>query len=464
MSRTADDPGANLGALLAPVPSYWHEVRRLLALAIPLIGAYVSEYAIVLTNKAIIGQLGYRELAAVGLANDLAMQIQIVLVGMISVVGVLVAQAEGRGHKADAGIAVRQGFVIVTLVGLPAALLIWHLDSILILTGVAPELVQLMGPFLLPASAALLPILFYFVLRMFVAAVARTGVIMLLTVVAVGLNYFVCSTLVHGKYGFPALGPAGAGWSKLVVALFLLTALLTFVYFNPKLRGYGIFRGRLKLDLGVCREIAWLGLPVAGIVIMEAGLFSSVSVLSGILGPVPLATYQVMIAWIGIAFMTAHGLAEAGMVRVAWGAGKDSLVHARRSGLAAMAVGSVWLILLMAAPLSFPETLVRLFLSPTDEGFAKVLALVSKLLVLAAFFQVFDGLQVIASLTLRGLKDTVVPLWFAAFGYWFLGVGGGYVLAFPLEFGADGLWWGMALGLTVTGSLLAWRFVVLTRI
>ena len=87
----------------------------------------------------------------------------------------------------------------------------------------------------------------------------------------------------------------------------------------------------------------------------------------------------------------------------------------------------------------------------------------TRLLVLAAFFQVFDGLQVIASLALRGLKDTVVPLWLAALGYWVLGVGGGWLLAFPLDQGADGLWWGLALGLTVTGSMLAIRFLMLTR-
>ena len=91
------------------------------------------------------------------------------------------------------------------------------------------------------------------------------------------------------------------------------------------------------------------------------------------------------------------------------------------------------------------------------------MALTSRLLILAAFFQIFDGLQVMAALALRGLKDTVVPLWLAALGYWVLGIGGGWLLAFPLDMGVDGLWWGMAVGLTVTGSLLTLRFALLTR-
>ncbi|MDH3970264.1 MAG: MATE family efflux transporter, partial [Rhodospirillales bacterium] len=112
--------------------------------------------------------------------------------------------------------------------------------------------------------------------------------------------------------------------------------------------------------------------------------------------------------------------------------------------------------------LGLPELIVRVFLAPEDPGFPQVAALAARLLVIAAIFQVFDGLQATASRALRGVRDTVAPLWLAGFGYWGLGVGGGCVLAFPLGWGAEGLWWGMALGLIVTGSLLARRFLRLT--
>jgi MATE family multidrug resistance protein len=268
--------------------------------------------------------------------------------------------------------------------------------------------------------------------------------------------------LVHGAFGLPVLGVAGAGWAKTIVSALMLLAVLAYTYLTPTFRGYGLFRGRLRLDLGVCREIFRLGIPVGGIVILEAGLFAAVAIFSGLLGAVPLATYQVMLAWIGIAFMTAHGLAEAGMVRVAYGIGRNSLASARQAGLLTFAMGVGWLILLVAVPLNYPEPLVRIFLDRSDPGFSQVLSLTTQLLYLAAFFQIFDGLQVMASLALRGLKDTIVPLWCAALGYWVFGVGGGWLLAFPLGMGAHGLWWGMAAGLTVTGLLLAVRFVALT--
>ncbi len=144
------------------------------------------------------------------------------------------------------------------------------------------------------------------------------------------------------------------------------------------------------------------------------------------------------------------------------GTGDRDLAAARQAGLLGMAMGIAILSLLVVVPLGFPERIVRVFLEPGDPGFARVAALSVQLLVIAAIFQVFDGLQAIASRALRGIRDTVAPLWLAAFGYWALGIGGGCLLAFPLGMGAVGLWWGMAMGLIVTGSLLAWRFVRLT--
>ncbi len=189
----------------------------------------------------------------------------------------------------------------------------------------------------------------------------------------------------------------------------------------------------------------------------------AVSILSGVLGAETLAAYEVLMGWIGIPFVIALGLAEATMVRVAFGVGRNSPAAARQAGLLGMTMGLAILALLVVVPLGLPELITRVFLDAGDPGFERISALVARLLVIAAIFQVFDGLQAIAARALRGIRDTVAPLWLAAFGYWVLGIGGGCLLAFPLEQGAAGLWWGLALGLIVTGSLLAWRFVRLTR-
>ena len=286
---------------------------------------------------------------------------------------------------------------------------------------------------------------------------------MVISIVAIGLNYILCRGLVEGVFGMPQMGLAGAGWAMSIVSTCMFLMLLIYTYLTPSLRGYGLFRGQLVFDPDVCKQIFYLGIPIAGIVILEAGLFAATAIFSGILGAIALATYQVIIAWVSLAFMTARGFAEAGMFRVAHGIGSGSMAAARQAGLLTIGMGTALLVVLMAIPLNFPEPLVRIFLDPSDPGFDAVLALTERLLILVAFFQIFDGLQVIASLALRGLKDTVVPFFLATVGYWLFGIAGGWYLAFPYEMGVDGLWWGMALGLTVTGSLLALRFVVLTK-
>ncbi len=457
-----DLQGAASAAAPDSAPTRLNESVILLRIALPLIAAFLAEFAMFLTTKIVVGRLGYHELAAVGLAGDLSFEVLVVLMGLLSVIGVLVAQAEGAGLKRDAGHAARQGLIVAAVIGLPATALVWNLSAVMVLTGQDPKVIELAAPYLHALSGFILPVLWFAVLRGFVAALARTGAVMVITVGAVGLNYFLTLGLVEGTFGLPALGVAGAGWATTIVSWIMLAALVVYAYKTPGLRGYGLFRGRLRFDPAVCAEIARLGLPVAGLVVLEAGLFMAVSILSGVLGAETLAAYEILMGWVGIPFVVALGLAEATMVRVALGLGRGSPAAARQAGLLGMAMGIGILSVMVVVPLGLADLITQIFLAPEDPGFARISALTARLLVIVAVFQVFDGLQSIASHALRGMKDTVAPLWLAGFGYWVLGIGGGCLLTFPLGLGAEGLWWGLALGLIVTGNLLAWRFVRLS--
>jgi MATE family multidrug resistance protein len=448
------------GAIL---PTWPAEAAILLRIALPLVAAYLAEFAMFVTTRIVVGRLGYHELAAVGLAGDLALEILVISMGLLSIVGVLVAHASGGGRKRDARHAARQGFVVATIIGVPATVLVYNLTPLLALTGQDPQVVALAAPYLQGLAGFVLPVLWFAVLRNFVSALGYTGAVMVITAAAVGLNYLLTLGLVHGAFGLPAWGLAGAGLATTLVSWIMLAGLALYVRQVSHLRGYRLFTGRLRLDTAVCREIVRLGLPAAGLVAMESGLFVAVSILSGTIGAEPLAAYQVLMGWIAIPFVIALGLAEATMVRVAYGMGHGSRAWARRAGLLGIAMGVSLLAVLVVVPLGLPELITRIFLDPGDPGFDGIAALAEQLFQIVAIFQVFDGLQAIASRALRGLRDTVAPLWLAGFGYWVMGVGGGCLLAFPMGYGTVGLWWGLALGLMATGSLLAWRFLRLTR-
>ncbi len=411
------------------------------------------------TTKLVVGQLGYRELAAVGIAGDISFEILIIVMGLLSIVGVLCAQAEGAGEKKEAGLAVRQGMIVSVILGIPCMALIWNLDIILGFTGQDPVVLSLVKPYAHYFSSAVLPILFFAVLRNFVSALAKPMMVMVISVIAVFVNYVFTVWFVFGGMGVPAMGIAGAGLATNLVSWLMFFGLLHYVYSTSSLRGYGVFAERWRFDPVLCGKIVRLGIPVAGLVFLEAGMFVAASILSGIVSAETLAAYEVVTAWVGIPFVIAMGIAEATMVRVAHGIGGKNFLAARHAGILGMCIGTAILVLLIIVPLGFASYIIDAFINPEDPGFAIVSLLAVEIFTIVVVFQVFDGLQAIAARALRGMHDNVIPLWIASFGYWFLGIGGGSLLAFKFDLGGAGLWWGLALGVTATGSLLSGRFM-----
>ena len=439
------------------------ELNQFLAIAIPLSAAYLAEYAMFITTKMVVGKIGYHELAAVGISGDLSFEILVIFMAMLSVVGVLVAQAEGSGNREDLGQSVRQGIFVATIIGILAMIAIWNLDYVLIATGQEDIVVELAVPYIKGLAGMALPVLWFAVFRNYIAALSQTVAVMVITLVAVLLNYLLTIWFVYGGGGLEPLGLFGAGLATTVVSWMMFFALLLHVFRKPALRGYGVFKGRWKFNKETFQEIFKLGIPVAALTLFEAGLFVAASILSGIIGAKTLAAYEVVMAWAGIPFVIAFGLSEATMVRVALAAGRKQPDAVRRSGLLGISIVAATTLLLAIVPIAFSDFIIRVFIEPHDPGFQEVSGLAAQFLVIAALFQVFDGLQAAAARALRGLKDNIAPLWIAGFGYWVLGIGGGSMLAFYFNYEGAGLWWGLAIGLFVTSNLLAWRFHRFTR-
>ncbi|MCZ6470567.1 MAG: MATE family efflux transporter [Gammaproteobacteria bacterium] len=440
------------------LPSLKTEIRQFLKIAFPLSAAYLAEFAMFITTKIVVGKLGYNQLAAVGIAGDMSFQILVILMGLLSVIGVLAAQAEGAGNKARVGQSVRQGMIVATLLGIPAMAFIWNLDLVLSATGQDPVVIEYTIPYLQGLSAVALPLLWFAVFRSFIAALAKPAAIMVITVSAVLLNYLLTVWFVNGGFGLGAMGLFGAGLATSLVTWLMFVSLTIHIYRKPRLRGYGIFRSGWRLHMPTCAEILRLGIPVAGLTLLEAGMFVAASILSGIIGAKTLAAYEIVMAWVGIPFVIALGMAEATMIRVAHAVGRNQILDVRRAGRLGMTLGVGILTAMVIIPLGFADQIIRIFIHATDPGFAEVSKLAAQFLMISVIFQVFDGLQAIAARALRGIKDNIAPLWIAGFGYWILGIGGGSLLAFRYDMGGAGLWWGLAMGLTVTASLLCWRF------
>lgn len=444
------------------MPNRTQEVRALLVIALPLIFAYLADVLMVITAKAVVGRLGALELAAAGISTDLAYQQCIVLMGFFSVVGVLVSEALGARRKDVVLPELLRGLILAGLLAAVVTFTVLNLGVVLRFAGQDPAIVRMAGPYYHNFAFAILPIIWFGVLRSFAAAMMRTGFVMGVTVFTVGLNYVLMRGLVHGDFGLPALGLAGAGlaWSlSMWFKCICLGLYVAWLVRRTRLSAHGWNGAKLKSYSPLLR----LGLPVAGIVALESGMFAAASLLSGILGPIELASYQMVMGWISVPFVISLGMSEAAMVRVAYFVGADDMAAARQAGNLGMFTGVAIPFVLVLLPVFAPQLVSGLFLKPSDPNYAEVASLVAVLLIIAAVFQVFDGLQAIASHALRGLKDAAMPLVIAGIGYWLIGLGSGYVMGFRLGWGAPGIWAGLAIGIAITGTLLAWRFEMLAR-
>ncbi|WP_373503499.1 MATE family efflux transporter [Aestuariivirga sp.] len=443
-------------------PTRLAEAKTLLVIALPLVFAYLADVLMVVTAKMTVGQLGALELAAAGISTDLSYQMCIVLMGFFSVVGVLVSEAIGAGRKGDALPELIRGLILSSILGVIVTAVVLNLDLVLNAFGQDAEVIRMSAPYYFNFAFAMLPIIWFGVLRSFAAAMMRTGFVMGITIFTVVLNYILMQGLVHGGYGLPALGISGAGlaWSiSMWFKCLCLAAYTLWLVRRQKLAARGWSRGGARAYFPLMR----LGFPVAGVVALESGLFAATALLSGIMGPVELAAYQMVMGWIAIPFVISLGISEAAMVRVAYYIGADDPAAARQSGNLGMVIGVAVPFVLVLIPVLAPGVVSRIFLDPSDPRYAEIAALVAILLIIAAVFQVFDSLQVIASHALRGLRDATVPLVIAGFGYWIVGMGLAYLFGFTFGWGAPGMWAGLAIGLAFTASLLAWRFELLAK-
>jgi MATE family multidrug resistance protein len=218
-----------------------------------------------------------------------------------------------------------------------------------------------------------------------------------------------------------------------------------------------VLRSAFLARWGPVASILGVGLPIGGIMGVEVGVFLVAGVLIGLLGAAALGAHQLVLNCAGISFMVPLGLSQAATVRVAYELGAGRVFAARRAAYTALALGIGFMSTTAVVLWTVPRGIIAVYIDTADPANRETVRIASRLLVIAAIFQVFDGVQAVAAGALRGYRDTFVPMLLAGFGYWGAGFLGGWLLAFPLGYGAVGLWWGLALGLAVVAILLTMR-------
>jgi MATE family multidrug resistance protein len=296
------------------------------------------------------------------------------------------------------------------------------------------------------------------VVRNFVTVMQRPTIVTVCAVAGLPLSFLSNYAFMYGNWGAPEMGAVAVGLTGTLVALLHLVMIVAYVECVPELRRYRIFARLLHFDRRMMGELFRVGIPIAMSYLFETGLFFAATVLMGVISTDALAAHNAVLNVCAVSFMIPYALSQAATVRVGYAVGAQQPEAARRAGYVAIWLGMGWMLIGATVMLAAPGLLTSIYLDAADPANAGATRLAAALFVIAAVFQIVDGTQVTTQGALRGLKDTTVPMVICGLGYWVFGLGSGVTMGFALGFGAQGLWWGLAIGLAVSASLLFLRW------
>ncbi|MGH8436196.1 MAG: NorM family multidrug efflux MATE transporter [Pseudomonas sp.] len=423
------------------------ELWAIMRLAGPLIAAQLAHVLMVFTDTLMMGLLGPEALAGGGLGAASYSFVSIFCVGVIAAVGNLVAIRHGAGDSAGAARLTQSGLWLGWGLALGAGLLLWNLGPVLLQFGQAPDSVVAATRFLSTLVLALPGYMSFMALRGFTSAIGRAGPVMAISIGGALANFILNYGLIHGLFGLPRLGLAGIGLVTALVMNAMALLLALHVIRNPAYAAYPLLRGLLRPSRAALGELLRLGLPIGGTYAVEAGLFAFAALCMGALGSTQLAAHQIALQSVYVAFMVPVGLSYAVTFRIGQHFGAGRLADARRAGRLGIAVGAGCMLGFALLFWLAPGWVVGLFLEHSDPAYAEVITLAVSLLAIAAWFELFDGIQTIAMGAIRGLKEAKTTFLVGLFCYWLVGAPAAWWLTFQLGWGATGVWWGLALGL-----------------
>lgn len=442
------------------------EAVATLGLAWPLALTNLSQHALAVTDAVILGWLSTEALAAATLGANLYWALMAPSLGIALAATPLLAQARGasrrpggRGWVREMRRSARSALWAALGLLLPSLILLWHGEAVMLASGQDPVLARLSGDYLRAMMWGLIPFCGFVVLRGFLAAMERPAPALWITGTAVLANAALGWLLVFGAFGWPGFGVVGAGLASTLANLFMAGGVWVLIARDRRLGRFRLLGRFWRMDPSRLQEVWRLGLPISGSMLLEIGVFSAAALAMGGFGAVAVAAHAIALQTAGITFMVPVGIGQAATARVGLFAGAGQPDAAARAGWVAIALGGGFMALMALLLVLAARPIAVAFLNPADPQAAATATLGVTLLTIAGLFQMADGVQAVASGALRGLKDTRVPMLFAALGYWVLGLPIGVGLGYWTELGPVGLWIGLASGLGIVAPLmlLRWR-------
>ena len=433
--------------------SYKFHIKETLKLAYPVVIGQLGHMLLGVVDSLMVGRLGAVPLAASSLANGLILLVMILGIGMSVALTPLVAIAKGSDNHDECGIILRQGLLVNLIFSFLLVIAVYFLADLVYYLDQPIEVAVQAESYLKILNLSIIPFMLFQTYKQFSEGLSFTKPPMYILIASNVINIFGNWVLIYGNLGFPRLELDGAGYSTLLTRLFIAIAIFVYIRnaksfkeFDPSLK----FR---SINWTVIKKIINLGIPGGFQMFFEVGGFVFAAVMIGWLGTNELAAHQIAINLASITFMVGLGISIAATVRVGNYLGKKDLEGIKRAGYSALGI-----IALIMGFFGFLFFVLRDYLPTFYINDVEVIEIAASLIVVASFFQVVDGLQVVAVGILRGLTDVKATMIIAFLSFWAVGLPVAYLLGFTFGFGVVGVWVSLVVGLWLAAILFILRF------
>lgn len=418
----------------------------------------LSHVMVGVTDSIMVGHVGATSLASSSLANVIFNLLMLFGIGVSYAITPLVATADGEGNTNKISDTLRHGLMIAFINGLFLIGVVLLCRPLLYYIDQPEEVVNLAIPYLSVLAFSLLPVLIFQSCRQFAEGLSNTRIAMIIMLGSVFLNIFLNYILIYGHAGFPAMGLLGAGYGSLASRMVMMLTILGYIYFSKQFLIYrmGFVIGNYSRK--IFKKLLSIGLPAGMQFIFEVAAFDFSAIMMGWLGTNALAAHQIAINLATISYMTTSGIASAATIRVSNELGKRDIRKVRD-------VAYTLIIMALLFMLAWAVLFIfgRNFLPTIYIDDIEVIKIATPLIVIAGFFQLSDGAQVVCTGALRGLQDVKMPTVYIFIAYWIIGLPLGYYLGFKAGLGSIGIWYGLLIGLTLTAIAMFFRFRTLLK-
>ncbi len=432
------------------------ELGPTLRLALPLVLAELGWMSMAIVDTMMVGRLpnSAAAMGAVSLGSNLFTVLALFGGGLLMGLDTLVSQAFGAGQREDCHRSLLNSIYLSIVLTPFLAAPVWALPALLRSMHVDPSALALMIPYTKALVTGLLPLLLYFAVRRCLQAMNMVKPVAFALVTANLVNAGGNWLLIYGKWGFPAMGAVGSGWSTSIARLYMAAVLVGYLLWYDRRHRTELLKTPVEPDLQRIRRLITLGFPAAMQFTLESGVFALTTTLIARLGAVPLASHQIALNTVAFTYMVPLGIASAAAVRVGQAIGRKDPFGAEDAGGTAIFLGAAFMTCMSVVLLIIPGWIARAY-TPDEAIIHSTIALLAA----GAAFQLFDGIQTVATGALRGVGDTRTPMLCHFTAYWVIGLPLGAWLCFRRGWGAFGLWAGLSLALILIGIvlLLVWR-------